>query len=97
MLGFLEPFLNDLHSLLDHFTESQTLVCELCPSSVKNNLKDRSDQSPSWLSDVNHIGNQGESIQFKLWDIGLEQNIDLGTRFLNALLYWNRNSFHQFL
>ena len=45
---------------------------------------------------INHVGNKGEALELQLGDICLQQNIDLGGRFLHAFLDWDRDAFQQF-
>ena len=32
------------------------------------------------LRDVHHVGHEGEALQFELGDVGLQQDVDLGTQ-----------------
>ena len=41
------------------------------------------------LRDVHHVGHEGEALQFELGDVGLQEDVDLGTRHSEALLITN--------
>ena len=57
--------------------EAQTLVSQLSPAAVKDNLKERSDQPPGGLGDVHHVGNQCEPLQLELGDLRLQEDVPL--------------------
>ena len=38
------------------------------------------------LGDVHHVGHEGEALQFELGDVGLQQDVDLGTPHNGELL-----------
>ena len=46
----------------------------------------------SGLGHIHHVGHQSEPLQPELGDVGLEQDVDLGARLLDALLHYRRVS-----
>ena len=74
------------HSLVDHLGERVGAGGELGPASMEADLVYGADEPPSRLGDVDHVRHEGEPLQLQLGDVGLEENVDLGTWLLHALL-----------
>lgn len=83
------------HPLLDHLAERESFVGQSSPTSLETNFKHRSKDSTSRLSHVDHVGNEGESIEFQLRDVSLKENVDLGRRIVDTLLDRNRYTFEK--
>lgn len=83
------------HSLVDHFGEGVGTTGELGPATMETDLEDGSDEPPCRLGHVDHVRHEGETLQLELRDVGLEEDVDLGTRLLHALLDRDGDSVQQ--
>mmetsp|Transcript_62196 Transcript_62196/g.148188 ORF Transcript_62196/g.148188 Transcript_62196/m.148188 type:complete len:1090 (-) Transcript_62196:715-3984(-) len=79
------------HALVHHLAEVEALERERGPPPPQHDLVQRTEQTPSRLGDVDHVGHQRESVQLQLRDVRLEEHVDLGGRLLDALLDRDRH------
>src|SRR5271170_570158 len=84
------------HSLFHHLTHIQRHFRDCGPSVFQTHLKESAENSSCRLSNVDHIGENGESFEFDTRDIGLEENVDFGSWFIDTFLDGDRNHFFDF-
>ena len=66
------------------------------PSSLQTDLEHRSKDTTGGLSDVDHIGDEGETVELELGNVGLEKNVDFRRGIVDRLFDRNRHSFKKF-
>jgi hypothetical protein len=65
------------------------------PTSLETDLEHRSEDTTGRLSDVDHVGDEGEAIELELRNVGLKENVDLRRRVIDTFLDRDRYSLEE--
>mmetsp|Transcript_117329 Transcript_117329/g.373812 ORF Transcript_117329/g.373812 Transcript_117329/m.373812 type:complete len:986 (+) Transcript_117329:1016-3973(+) len=83
------------HALVDHLAPVEGAQRQGGPTTAQADLEDRAHDAACRLLDVDHVRQEGETVQLELRDVRLQQHVHLGGRLVNASLDRNRHALHQ--
>ena len=79
-----------------HLAQRQSLIRELRPTALENNLKDAPQDAPRRLRDVHHVSHEREAFELHAADVSLKQDVDLRGGLLDGFLHRDRDALGQF-